>query len=853
MIYGFATKENLNLPQIGGKAKSLIDTTSEGFNVPEGFVLTVDFFSGWLAEVKNTDEWNAFLSSTTKESCDVLKNRASQVRFTTEQINALNEELKKLTGNKVYAVRSSSPEEDLKDKSFAGQYETILGVTDIHLEKAVIDAFVSMLDTRVVEYKKMNNIPVDNPRIAVIIQKQIASEVSGVAFSLNPTNNAYDEVMINASFGLGETIVAGQVSPDTYVVDKVKKEIIEKKVNEKIIGLWLSADGGTIEKNNREPRAQALNDKQIIKVAQLAEACEKHFGEPIDIEWAIEKDELYLLQSRPITTYLPFFEELMTKPGEKKKFYIDLMILTQGFDESMSVLGLELWTDMLDKIKGGTMTPQVNGTAPAVHGRQYISVTAFHKLMGKKSVDIILNSDGNLKKIFEEIDLQANFPDHKPDGTEHFKRTFFKMIMKMLPVILKSLFANHEAVIRDYNESADNIIKKAKNLSKDDDFEHNVSKILELLLTIMSTVSLIYAGMIGQASVKKMFKGEDIEKEVITLSMDLDGNPTSAMGHLLYKMACYDDFKNTSSREEFVKKCEERSYGDAFLKDYDEFMDKYSVRGMKEIDVASMRVYEDVGLLYDKLVDINTKNNQITTVKQKRKVAYDKLLQVAKEKGKEKKFVKAAAKYQATFGYREHPKYIVVYIYAMLHNICHEMAEEWVKEGRLEDPSQIFDLRVDEISKAQKDPSFDMMAARDKNLEGYKKVEKVTIWPLVIDSRGKIYKPKLEIKDGDIVGDPIAPGKVIGKAKVLRSPFEKPLNPGEILIARATEPSWTPIFINAAGVIMEIGGPLQHGGIIAREYGIPCVSGLIGIMDIVKDGDLLEVDGYNGIVKILKE
>ncbi len=221
-------------------------------------------------------------------------------------------------------------------------------------------------------------------------------------------------------------------------------------------------------------------------------------------------------------------------------------------------------------------------------------------------------------------------------------------------------------------------------------------------------------------------------------------------------------------------------------------------------------------------------------------------------KGKEKKFIKLANKYQETFGYREHPKYIIVYILAMLHNICLEMADEWVKQGRLENPYQVFDLHIDEITKAQKDPDFDMMTAREKNLVGYRKVEHVTNWPLVIDSRGKIYKPKLEIKDGDIVGDPIAPGKIIGKAKVLRSPYEKPLEQGEILIARNTEPSWTPIFINAAGVIMEIGGPLQHGGIIAREYGIPCVSGLIGIMDLIKDGDLLEVDGYNGVVKILE-
>ncbi len=278
------------------------------------------------------------------------------------------------------------------------------------------------------------------------------------------------------------------------------------------------------------------------------------------------------------------------------------------------------------------------------------------------------------------------------------------------------------------------------------------------------------SGMVAQASIKKMFKDEDVEKEIVALSMELEGNPpTSAMGHLLFKMACYDEFQRIESREAFVNKCQTRSFSSAFLSDYDEFMNKYAVRGMREIDVASKRVYEDLGMLYDKLVDINIKDNQITTVKEKRQIAYDKLLNTARKIGKEKKFIKAAKKYQGTFGYREHPKYIIVYIMAMLHNMCLEMAKKWVREGRLEDAYQVFDLHVEEISKAQKDSSFDMMAAREKNLEGYRKVEHVTNWPLVIDSRGKIHKPQLEVKDGDIVGDPIAPGKVVGRAKVLRS------------------------------------------------------------------------------------
>ena len=145
------------------------------------------------------------------------------------------------------------------------------------------------------------------------------------------------------------------------------------------------------------------------------------------------------------------------------------------------------------------------------------------------------------------------------------------------------------------------------------------------------------------------------------------------------------------------------------------------------------------------------------------------------------------------------------------------------------------------------------MKLREVNLQPYKDTEQVRDWPLVIDSRGKIFKPKIQAKEGELTGDPISPGIIKGRAKVLQIPYEKPVEPGEILVTKATEPSWTPVFINAAAVVMEIGGPLQHGAIIAREYGIPCVSGLMGAMELIKDGDLLEVDGTNGVVRIIKE
>lgn len=849
MIYLFNEKEIPKITQVGGKAKALMETTQVGLPVPEGFVMSVDFFSEWLKSVKSSEAFKLAMENPTKETCDAVKVLAESLVFSAVQEKTFNSALGSVSGP-VYAVRSSSPEEDLEGTSFAGMYETYLGIKEDGLKEKVAKAFSSCFDYRVMAYKKQNDLDLTKTSIAIIIQKQIASDVSGVGFSLNPLNNCFDEVSINSSFGLGEAIVSGIVTPDMYTYDVVEKKIIEKKINKKEIGLWLNHEGGIEEKENSDKTAESLTSDQVVALADLIKLCEKHYGYPVDTEWAISEGKLYLLQARPITTHFPLFKELLTEPGKNKRFYIDLIALTQGFDEPMSVLGMELWANMLVELKMNMMTPQANGSTPAIYGKEYFSMTAFQKVVGKKNGLKFINSyDGNIKKIFDSIDLNVHPFEGKVEGTEKAKKLIFKSIFTMIPGALAGVYGNYKKAIEGYKNTADEILAETATLSRKGDFSVLANDALAIMTKAMGTAPVIFTGMISKAKMAKIFKDEDVEKELSAMNMDLDGNPTSEMGHLLFAMASDESFSKVSSRENFKKQVNTREFSDDFLSMLDEFMDKFSARGFKEIDVASKRIYEDVGMLYDKLIEINLEDNHILTVDEKRKEAYQRLLEVAKQKGKEKKFVNAATRMKATFGYREHPKYLIVIIMAKLHDICLEIADQLVRDGRLDKPYDIFDLKADEIDRAQKDKSFDIRAVRAANLSGYMKSNN---WPLVIDSRGKIYKPKMEIKDGDIIGDAIAPGKVIGKAKVLHSPYEKPLNSGEILIAKFTEPSWTPIFTNAAGVVMEIGGPLQHGGIIAREYGIPCVSGLMGIMDIIKDGDLLEVDGYHGIVKILE-
>ncbi len=237
----------------------------------------------------------------------------------------------------------------------------------------------------------------------------------------------------------------------------------------------------------------------------------------------------------------------------------------------------------------------------------------------------------------------------------------------------------------------------------------------------------------------------------------------------------------------------------------------------------------------------------------KREEAFSELLGVAKEKGKEKSFRKNYEVMIAHGGYRETHKYfIVMAIDAMKREIL-KVARKFVSAGRLKNTQQIFDLTVHEIDEALADESFDMISRGIKNTQHIRKTAHVKYFPRVIDSRGKIaHPPKPEERDGMLVGEAISPGIIRGRVKVLNTPDEKPIHPGEILVARTTDPGWTPLFINASAIILEIGGMLQHGALVAREYGKPCVAGIISATEKLKDGQLVEVDGSNGVVRIIE-
>ena len=163
-------------------------------------------------------------------------------------------------------------------------------------------------------------------------------------------------------------------------------------------------------------------------------------------------------------------------------------------------------------------------------------------------------------------------------------------------------------------------------------------------------------------------------------------------------------------------------------------------------------------------------------------------------------------------------------------------------------------MTLDEIDAANVDPDFDLRQARDDKKPLYHKLDQVLAFPHMIDSRGRI--GVVEMPKGEpntLTGLGISRGVATGRVKVLHTPRQKPIEKGDVLVAYTTDPGWTPLFINAEAVILEVGGMLQHGGVVAREYGKPCVAGIQGITTTLQDGQLVEVDGTSGIVRILEK
>ncbi|MBN1411485.1 MAG: hypothetical protein JW969_11625 [Spirochaetales bacterium] len=877
LIYHFNTPDKPSLKEVGGKALSLIEMTRAGFAVPAGMVLTVDFFRSWLKSIRGNSLWQEIIHSSNQsmiERCRELKAFCSQLVWDTSRDGALANALREIDGSgpaSLFAVRSSSPQEDLESASFAGGYETILGVKEQDLVAAVRRAFASALDERVFRYKKEHGFSIDTPEIAVIIQQQIPSDTSGVSFSLNPLNNCYDECVINANHGLGESVVAGVTTPDTFIVDKINHRILSEKPGIKDVTVVLGKEGGTETIRKEKNQAACLLPSQIKEIAELTTMVEMHYRKPVDIEWAYADGILYLLQARPITTHIPLPPQMITEPGQSRRLYMDFTLIGQGIEKPFSVLGMEFFEiiqmDFMQALLGVDVVGLENSLFGNIEGRCFLNVSNLLKI---PKGDSLLLKIGRNDKLVSDISYNLD------------KR---KYVARKLPVKLKgflfkalknslAFLKTAKVACKDPEFYRQKMLDEKKKISVDleellldnsVDIKEFVQKIVKWSTDFINNHSLkltTASHSIALAGIQKMFKKKD--EKILTalnhLERGLPDNVTIEMGLAMYRLSRFKEIRECADGREFEDRLNAGHVTDDFLEQWKNFRENYGFRCPKELDVATERPYENPSQVFNKLsymaLNEDVNNNAESVFKQawkKREEAYEFLL--SRLKGKKAEQFKQLYKVWVAFGgYREIHKYLMIKLIDGLRRKILPVAETLFKSHRLDSVKQVFDLTFKQIEQALRDESIDLRRLSAENTAFRRKTSYVKEFPAFIDSRGMIIRPpRPEIKEGELSGEPISAGVVTGRIKVLRSPDEKPLLPGEILVARATDPGWTTLFVNAGGIILEVGGMMQHGAVVAREYGKPCIAGIEKATSVLKDGQLVEMDGIQGIIRLMEK
>jgi pyruvate,water dikinase len=294
----------------GGKGASLGEMTRVGISIPPGFVLLSSAFDQFLKETDLNVEIDSILHSvdhtkmhTVEDASEKIQGMILNTLMPKDIGSILKKEFKNLK-SKYVAVRSSATAEDSASAAWAGQLDSFMNTTNKTLLQNVQKCWASLFTPRAIFYRFEQGLYTQKISVAVVIQKMIQSEKSGVAFSVHPVTEDRNQLIIEGSWGLGDAIVSGQVTPDSYVVEKSPRRIIDKNVYTQTRGLYKSKDGGSEWKEIPKATAekQVLTDKEILTLSEQILQIEKHYGFPCDIEWAMENKKIYITQSRPITT-----------------------------------------------------------------------------------------------------------------------------------------------------------------------------------------------------------------------------------------------------------------------------------------------------------------------------------------------------------------------------------------------------------------------------------------------------------------------------------------------------------------------------------------------------------------------
>jgi pyruvate,water dikinase len=906
---------------VGAKAANLARLSGQAFPVPAAFCIPAAAYwehletSGLGAEIRKTlrDLNSTSDSASMQSSLANIRHSIIGSLLSKDFRVAIESALPGLSTDLV-AVRSSALGEDSAGHSFAGQFDTFLAVKGL---PAILDAvkgcWASLWSDRSFQYRTRKGISHTEAAMAVIIQAQVMAETSGIAFSVDPAKEDVDRVVIEAAWGLGEAIVQGKVTPDRFVLSRSDLAILSIETAVKKLAVMVGENGGVQEENIDAAKAQAacLDDTVVRAIADLALRAEKAFQQPQDVEWALTKGKIWILQSRPITalgsldlrwsqseapglTAESPSSKLEVRPSKPDSSFEDRQVwsnLNTG-EVLPDVVSPMTWSridGMLHDVFG-TIIRQLgmefgdSRLADLVAGRVYFNlntlVALIRRIPGVGKVDVGEMLGGAQGSVLRNV----KFAD---EDLPHLNFSLLRTLVNLPRFLLWTLsHSPHRGL-----QKAATMRRRAATLQQLNPQTLSEDEIMAYLYMLLDDRNLItHAIAYGGGALlflppffglcRRWLRDEDASIANRLLA-GLGGMDSAEAGLDLWRLA---EVVRKNPAVENVIFAEDHSKdgveslrirlpgvagGTAFLAAWDAFMAKHGHHCRGEIELVNQRWREMPGLIlamvrgYLKRLD---QANPVALHERHTLVRRDLSRQCRRQLAdpfRRTIFEFLLKNAQRACVVRENLKSEIVRLWALGRSLLLELGQRLYGRGALKAADDIFFLNFDELRPIQKGrPGFDVIGTVARRRTEYE-ANRLLSPPAVVVGRCESWRtlPAASVSEDHgtgvldnhvLRGLAVSPGVVTGPARVvLRADTRVQVLPGEILVAPFTDPGWTPYFLQAAAIVTELGGLLSHGSIIAREYGIPAVVNIGPATGFITTGQMLEVDGNRGEVRIL--
>ncbi len=862
-----------------------------GFPVPAGFIVGTDGYEAFVERAGLADWLAAEMAAIDAVDPAALAALSDSIRGRFQASETPNEISEQIVaaygtmGRPPVAVRSSATAEDLPGMSFAGQQDTFLNVIgDEALLRAVVNCWSSLWTARAIAYRGRYDIDQSNVSLAVVVQEMVQSDTSGVLFTANPLSGRRTETVIDATFGLGEALVSGHVEPDHFVVDSDTDRVILRELGAKSTTIKGQAAGGVTTESTDPRREQAITDEQIIQLTELGRNVADFYGDPQDIEWAFHDGNLCLLQSRPITSLFP----VPHNPQDTDlQVYISLGAI-QGVLGPFTPLGLDMLRGMfagIAQIFANDATLYDQELLYSAAGRPWIKVTgALQSPIGRLIFHRVLPmvEPGAAQAI---RDLVAGPQFQRAAVSPGFFATGAPFLLQVLRSARRAFLDPEAYVGIVQTDIEEHIASVSERTDKTSTLAERV-ELLEwlsynaqfpfLLPRLIPPIIVGYAslGLLSKIASLVSLSDPEIQPETaLEITRSLPNNVTTEMDLQLWRLAgqmrddsAASDSFHAEDAETIASDFQAGTLPPTVQRALEEFLNRYGMRGVAELDIGRVRWRDQPVSIVRSLqsyLSIEDESRAPDRVFEKGKE--DALKAIARladsssrawETPLAGRLVRLLAKrVRLLAGLRESPKFTMVRISGILRKALLDSGKDLTDCGVLEQPDDLFYLTVRELKTlAMGAPGDWKKLVRARRLAEQNESRRQPIPRLLLSDGTAFYAgitPETGADSNILSGSGVSPDAAEGTVQVLFSPLEAGLEPGDILVCPGTDPSWTPLFLAAGGLVMEVGGMMTHGSVVAREYGIPAVAGVDRATERLQTGQTVRVDGSSGTIEIL--